>query len=157
MRKGLFIVISVCLLISTSCNKGGPGAAGFWTFQGNAFDAASCSGAFGQLNASNANNNNEYNYGTITCQFHQTLPAKGGTYTVVVYPPQDSTQVSVGLTIDGGNMIAYSSTGGGGSETVKVTVNNGLVSVIGSGIMMLNTSGQGTDSSALSININQTQ
>jgi len=32
-----------------------------------------------------------------------------------------------------------------------------LVSVIGSGIMMLNTSGQGTDSSALSININQTQ
>ena len=157
MRKGLFIVISVCLLISTSCNKGGPGAAGFWTFQGNAFDAASCSGAFGQLNASNANNNNEYNSGTITCQFHQTLPAKGGTYTVVVYPPQDSTQVSVGLTIDGGNMIAYSSTGGGGSETVKVTVNNGLVSVIGSGIMMLNTSGQGTDSSALSININQTQ
>ena len=157
MRKGLFIVISVCLLISTSCNKGGPGAAGFWTFQGNAFDAASCTGSYGQLNASNANNNNEYNYGTITCQFHQTLPAKGGTYTVVVYPPQDSTQVSVGLTIDGGNMIAYSSTGGGGSETVKVTVNNGLVSVIGSGIMMLNTSGQGTDSSALSININQTQ
>ena len=156
MRKGLFIIISVCLLISTSCKKSGPGPAGFWTFQGSTFDASSCSGGIGILTASDLNNNNPYTYGTIECQFYHNLPAKGGTFTVAPYPLHDSTQIAISLTIDAGN-VNYNCTGGGGTETVNVTVKNGYLSVIGSGIEMVNASGQGVDSSALTININQTQ
>ncbi len=156
MRKGLFIIISVCLLVTASCKKSGPGPAGFWTFQGSTFDAASCTGAYGQLNASNTDNTNPYTYGTIECQFYHSLPTKNGTFTVAPYPLHDSTQVAISLTIDGGN-VNYNCTGGGGTQTVNVTVKSGYLSVAGSGIEMVNASGQGTDSSALTININQTQ
>jgi hypothetical protein len=156
MSKTLTFILVTCILVFASCRKGAsPG--GYWTFQGSTYYVAGCDSVAGSLNASNANANNQYTYGTIGVDFYKALPATAGTYTVVKFPPAAG-QVAITIGIDGSSpAINYNSTGGNGMETVKVSIgSNGFVNVSGSGIQMYNASG-GTDSSALTFNITQTQ
>lgn len=158
MRKVILVVLTVSLFAITSCHKTDY-YGGSWTFQGTTYSALGCSGGTGGiLNASNANNNNTYTYGSIECNFYNVLPTTGGKFYVVAYPPKAANQLSMVITIDGDNAITYGSTGGNGLDTVTVTVSptSGFVSINGNGIEMVNKSG-GTDSSALSIALNQTQ
>ncbi len=158
MRKVFFAIITCCVMIS-ACNKNsstsGPG--GWWTFQSSTYAANSCSATVGGvLTASNLNSNNIGNYGTFECNFYQALPSTGGSFTVVNYPPLAADQISLSVTVMAGN-IGYASSGGhNGNEKVNVTIVNGKVNISGMSIMMLNSSG-GSDSSALSLGIIQTQ
>lgn len=156
MVKTLTGILVISILAFASCRKGAdPG--GYWTFQGSTYYVAGCdTAAGGSLIASSANANNTYTYGTIGVNFYGRLPATSGTYTVVKFPPAAG-QVAITVSIDGALPIIYNSTRSNGMETVKVTTaSNGFISVSGSGIEMINASG-GTDSSALTFNISQTQ
>jgi hypothetical protein len=155
MRKGIFAVLIIATT-AMSCKKGGAGAAGSWSFLGGTYNASSCAGSHGILTASNINNDNAYTYGTINCNFYGSLPTTSNTFIVVPYPPLAANQMSVSIFIYGAT-TNYKSTGGNGAETVNVKVaSNGYLNVAGSGIEMLNASG-GTDSSALNINLTQTE
>ena len=151
---GIFVIT---MLILASCKKNSdPG--GSWTFLGTTYYVAGCDTASGgSLNASNANGNNNYTYGTIGVSFHGRIPTTAGTYMVVKFPPTDG-QAAITVGINGSYPTTnYNSTGGNGTETVKVSIgSNGLINVSGSGIVMSNASG-GTDSSTLSLNITRTQ
>jgi hypothetical protein len=156
MKKIVTAALAISLMICASCKKSALGPAGYWTFQGTTYDAESCSGGPGILNASNLNNNNVYTYGTIECNFYNNvLPSVPGTFYVVAYPARAANQIAMNISI-GGALVNYNSTGSG-TDTVAVTVAaNGYVTVRGSGIIMLNASG-GTDSSALALRLTQTQ
>jgi len=158
MRKVILVVLAVSLFAITSCHKTDY-YGGSWTFQSVTYSALGCSGSYGGvLNASNTNNNNLLTYGSIECNFYNALPTSGGKFYVVAYPPKASNQLAILITIDGENAVTYGSTGGNGLDTVTVTVSptSGFVSINGNGIELVNKSG-GTDSSALSIALNQTQ
>ena len=156
MIKTITAILITALLGLASCKKS-PNPGGSWTFQGVTYYISGCSaGSGGTLNASNVDNNNAntYSFGTLGLSFYQALPATAGTFTVVKYPPAAN---QVAITTTNQNQVNYVSTGGSGMETVKVTIaSNGFINVSGSGLEMSNASG-GTDSSALSINITQTQ
>ena len=155
MLKTITAILFIALL-ALSCKKN-PNPGGYWTFQGITYYVSGCSaGSASTLNASNVNNNNAstYSFATIGLNFYQALPATAGTFTVVKYPPAAN---QVAITTTNQSQVNYVSTGGNGTETVKVTIgSNGFINVSGSGIEMSNTGG-GADSSALSINITQTQ
>ena len=150
-------IFFLALLTFSSCKKS-PDPGGSWTFLGTTYYVAGCdTAAGGSLNASNANGNNTYTYGTIGVRFHGRMPATAGTYTVVKFPPADG-QAAITVGINGSFPTTnYNSTGGNGAETITVSLgSNGLINVSGSGIMMSNASG-GTDSSTLSVNITRIQ
>ena len=111
------------------------------------------------LQAGNSTASNFSSYSVLTLSFPgSSLPATGGTYTVVNQnnSPYTAGQVGILVTTDGTSQITYGSTGGNGAQTVSVTVSNGKVSVTGSGIMMDN-SLRTSDSAALNFNITQLQ
>lgn len=150
----IIIAAAALLLLTTGCKKAATPAAS-WAFEGNTYTSASCTASVGGiLTSTNINSNNLNSYGTIQCQFYNALPTSGNTFTVVPYPPANANQLSILLTTAGGS-ITYGSTGGGHNKAT-VTVNNGFVTVAGNGILMGNTFG-GTDTSALSLSLTQTQ
>ena len=158
MRKVFCFFLAISLFAITSCHKTDY-YGGSWTFQGSTYSALGCSGGIGGiLNASNTNNNNLLTYGSIECNFYNVLPATGGRFYVVAYPPKAADQLSIAITIDGSNAITYASTGGNNVDTVNVSVNakTGYVTVQCNGVEMINKSG-GTDSSALSLDLIQNQ
>jgi len=154
MTRIFSAILAMGLLTIYSCKKSSdPG--GSWSFEGVTYDVTGCSTAYYTLNASNVNNNNPYSYGAIGINFHSALPGSSGVYTVVKNPPA-ANQVSVQMIIYGPlGQVSYMSTGGNGAEAVNVSVaKNGFLTVSGSGIEMWDGS---TDSSALYLNITQTQ
>ncbi len=156
MTKMLLGIMVMSLLTATSCKKT-PDPGGSWTFEGNTYFVGDCSaGANGALNANNINANNTLSWGSVSVYFHDSLPTVAGTYAVVKYPPAAG-KISFGLSTFA-NTYTYGSTGGNGAETANVKIVNGLVNVYGSGITMLNSdTALGSDSSALYLNITQTQ
>ena len=157
----------LAVLIIASCAKDKvPGLPSqTWTFKSLTYSTVECftDTTHNNLNLS-ANNGSvtDSNYCAVICYFHgAALPTSNGTYTVaLVNEPTDSitsTQVSFRLVL-GGALNNYMSTGGNGKQTINVTVNNGMLSIMGNNIELAHyNSNYATDSATLSFNITQTQ
>ncbi|MCW3127311.1 MAG: hypothetical protein JWO03_2969, partial [Bacteroidetes bacterium] len=97
-------------------------------------------------------NTNATDYGSIYCIFPYGLPITAGTYTVVPDGQvQTANQISFMLGVDQDPLDAYYSTGRNGTETVTVSVANGKVSIVGSGVELY----ADRDSSSLSLDLHQ--
>ena len=103
---------------------------GIWSFKGTNDTAGHCTAASGTLQSSISGS-------LIVCSFfNNVLPTTSGNYTVTQALPSATNQIEIALNY-GGN--AYLSTGGNGSnQTVSVTLIGGKVSLLGSGIEMVN-------------------
>lgn len=149
MKKVIFGFCVLALMFASSCSKTSS-SSNSWSFKGTTYNTYSTAISSGALSATSVNP-----AGVLSVYFYSSTPT-AGTYTVVngAYP-YNNTRVGMTMTA-GGN--TYNSTGGNGTnQTVSVTVSStGKLSVTGSGIEMLNSSG-GTDSSALTIGITQLQ
>jgi len=158
MKKAIFGII-VCLMVLSSCRKSNPPASypyGSWSLNTVTFPVTACVGNAPTLTATDSFTANPSC--NIVIYFDSILPTTAGTYTVVnqnLVPGANQVSIAVGY-VAPGVLNNYISTGGNGTEKVKVTVSNGKISVSGSGIEMTNT-GLGADSTALTFNINQTQ
>ena len=130
MAKTLTAMLVISILTLASCKKSTE-SGNSWTFQGTTYYVSNCDSARGILTASDINANNYYTYSTIAIYFYISLPTAAGTYAVAKFPPA-ANQVSIIVGIDGSSpAINYNSTGGNGTETVNVTVSNGLVTASG--------------------------
>lgn len=169
MKQALKGILIIGLLALLSCNKDKvtPGVPSqTWTFNSITYNTVECFADTVHnnldLSANNGSVSDSNSYCALTCFFYgAAIPANNGTYTVaLVNTPSSSitaTQVTFRL-VRGGALNNYMSTGGNGNETVNVTVNNGKLSVTGSGIEMAHYNGTFvTDSAALNFNITQTQ
>jgi len=170
MKKTCCVILIPCLLILAACSKTKTPepavAAQTWIFKGHTYNTVAC---FADtvpnnlgIHANDGSTQNDSNYCAILCNFYgATLPTANGTYTVALVNTPDSlltaTQVTISLTL-GGLTNVYQSTGGNGHEQVNITVSNGKVSILGTGIELENFNSSTTvDSAALSFNITQTQ
>lgn len=159
MRKAITVLVSLALLTLAACKKSSPAnPGGSWTFKGVTYLTTTCIGydSIGTLTATCTPSGSNTNSGSLTLQFFNVLPTGNGKYTVVgtgypAYPYQVYVSGLIGT-----QQVAYQSTGGGGAEIVQVSYSNGLISVSGSGIELIN-SNNAADSSALSLNIGQLQ
>ena len=159
MRKAIFGLLLMGMLIICSCHKAPPSApGGSWTFKGISYTATSCIGNDSIFYLTATDSTASGFAGSVTVAFYSTLPVNNGTYTVVYgSSPNQPTQVAIITTIGssvGG--LNYQSTSGNGNQTVRVSVSNGEISLTGSGIEMVNTS-NASDSAALSLSITQLQ
>ena len=137
-----------------------------WTFRSITYNTVECFADTTHnnlnLSANNGSVNDSSSYCAVVCYFHgATLPTTNGTYTVALVNELTdsitSTQVSFRLVL-GGALSNYMSTGGNGKQTINVTVNNGMLNIMGNNIEMAHYNGSfATDSAALSFNIMQTQ
>jgi hypothetical protein len=168
MKKIFCGILVVGLLMIISCRKTEPTGlpSQTWTFKSLTYNTVECFEDTTHYNldlsANNGSTNDSNSYCSVTCFFHgNALPTSNGNYTVaLVNEPTDSitpTQVTFRLVL-GGALNNYMSTGGNGHQTVNVAVNNGKLTITGTGIEMAHyNSGFITDSAALSFNITQTQ
>ena len=171
MKKALGATVLLCLLVVIACNKNkdkvAPGVpAQTWSFKSLTYNTSECftDTVHNNLNlsANNAANDSATGYCALTCFFYgNTLPTTNGTYTVALVNAPDSTITATQVTfrlVLGDSLNNYMSTGGNGHETVSVSVNNGMLSITGTGIEMAHyNSSFITDSAALSFNLTQTQ
>jgi hypothetical protein len=140
----LFIFALICV---ASCKKNSP-AANSWSFKGAAYTTYNCTDSSGILSDTSAN------AAILTLTFNSAPPA-AGTYTVVSSPanPSALAQMSILLTI---GASSYLSPSGRGKTVIVGVSSTGLVTVSGSGIELINTNVAG-DSSAITLNVSQTQ
>jgi hypothetical protein len=161
MKKNSFVIIIMGLLILASCKKNNPVISypyGSWSLNNTTFKVTSCTAdtAGADLMAQDSLIGNP-NCNLIV-YFNTALPAVSGAYTVANLNTLPAAgQVSIGVGYSAPSVLNnYISTGGGGNQKVNVTVSGGKISISGTGIEMVNT-GLGTDSTALTFNITQTQ
>lgn|GEM_PF-5881018 len=134
-------ILAICSCTKTSTTAG---PAGYWNFLSNSFQAVSCTVNPATASLTGANSQTSNPYGTFVVSFHDSLPTVGGTYTVVYAggsPKPQQVTITVGyFTSD--TSIYYGSTGGDQqSQKVIVTVNKGKISLSGSNIEIINTTG----------------
>ena len=159
MKKLLYITI--CLLAFASCKKStttAPNPPQTWTLNSTIFKVTSClaDSAGASLAATDSFSGNPSC--NIVVNFNSSLRTASGWYTVAnqgIPPAAGQVSISVGYTAPG-VLNNYLCTGGNGTQKVNVTVSNGKIGVVGTGIEMADI-GIATDSSALSFNITQTQ
>lgn len=158
--KRLFYIL-ICLLAFASCKKNTPATSypwGSWAMNNTTFKVTSCvaDSALADLTATDSFIGNPSC--NIVINFNNALPVGSGWYTVAnenVPPAAGQVSITVGYSSPG-VLNNYLCTGGNGTQKVNVTVSNGKISVSGTGIEMINI-GAGTDSTALTFNITQTQ
>ncbi len=161
MKKVIFGIIAVTLLMITSCTKNNnPG--GSWTFQSATYNTASCttSSASATLTVSNTSTP-AINSVSMVFSFFNGLPTTNGTYTVLnanshILLPSGNWVVINASMGEAMTQQYYSTGGGNGPQKLSVTMNNGKISISGSGIELANTANP-SDSSALTVNITQLQ
>lgn len=173
MRTIIACVLVLTMLLAASCSKnnsGYPSSSNSWTFKGTTYTTHVCADVGSmQFGSELFDTSTTGSYGSqIMINFTPAVyPVTSGTYTVVSSNYGSGNQFTTGKQIEinmfAGSSVIYnnnpyfSSTGGNGTnQTVQVTVSSGKISVNGTGIEMINT-GNPSDSSALNINITQTQ
>jgi hypothetical protein len=163
MKKVTFIFFVLTLMFATSCKKASSSVSGgSWTFKGNTFPASSCTDVAGQLTGTCTSANQILAGGSITVDFYNaTNPTTSGTDSVISYNYNivnlSPNQVSIVLTMNISNTPTYYYSSGTGNARVNVSVApNGFVTLTGSGITMYRQNNP-SDSSTLSISLNQTQ
>ena len=166
MRKIIFCLITVLILLVPSCKKSNINNGGNWTFKGTNFNAMGCNTTYGTplysgsfiSAATSTTSNNTLHIGFSNWQ----LPTTSGIDTVIGYGTPVGNQVGLYIRL-GSNLNTgqggtyYSASGGNGSnQTVSVTVSpTGKISVSGSNIVLINDT-LATDSAILNFNISQT-
>ena len=142
MKKTTFGLLVLSVLVISSCKKNT--TSNSWSFKGTTYGQTTCVGAAGQLTAASANPAS-----TLIATFVSGLPTTGGTYTVVSNPVA-ANQVSLEILVTSTGDDYLSNRG-----SVTLSVSGGKVSLSGSNINMSNT--VASDTTALNVNINQTQ
>jgi hypothetical protein len=153
MKKTILGLMVLSLVFATSCKKSST-SSNNWSFKGTTYPTTTC---VGSAAASTLQAISTSPASTLQVYFYSGLPTSTtpATYTVVNGTPNSATQVEIGF---GTGTSQYLSTGGNGSnQTVSVSVSSsGKVTVTGSGIELDNAATP-SDSSALTLNLTQTQ
>jgi hypothetical protein len=150
MKKTILGILTMSVLLATSCKKASSNPGGSFTFKSVSYPVNTCAPDYQNPGTLLVDNNAATTLNQVELYFYNALPAAGGPFLIVAATPTAANQIEINMSGSFGNYIA---TGGNGSQTVSVSVSNGKVSVLGSGIMM----NSGVDSSALSLNVTQTQ
>jgi hypothetical protein len=161
MKTTSLVIIILSLLVFASCKKNSPAISypyGSWSLNNTTFKVTSCTtdSAGADLVALDSLTGNPSC--DIIVYFNSALPAASGSYTVAdqgTLPAAGQVSITVGYAAPS-VLNNYISTGGGGNQKVNVTVSGGKISISGTGIELVNI-GLGTDSTALTFNITQTQ
>ena len=155
MKRSIMGLVVLSLMLIGSCKRSNPNP-NFWTFKGVTYNSYNGSTMSNIITDSSALQNSITSYGTIWLSFSSsTNITTAGTCQVYKYnKPLGNNAVTMYLTINGANPITYYATGGNGrNESVQVSVPlTGVVTVIGSGIEMVNANDP-SDSSSLILNI----
>ena len=156
MKKTILPILIMSLLIA-SCKKDST-SGGSWTFNGNTYQAASCTtdSLLATLTAVNTVTGSPFS--NISVSFYNKLPDSSATYIVAKEGNLSPGHVGISVAYQTASTTTYygSTEGNGSNQKVNVTIANGRISVAGSGIEILNLGGN-TDSTKLTFNITQTQ
>jgi hypothetical protein len=149
--KSILIAI-VAILLQTSSHdqvtKVNPG--GIWTFKNNQCKANKFIHHYYSFTAFDTTQAPQPKF---IIDFFEEKSITSGTFKLVAGRPMAPDQVDIGVGyMHDGVLTFYSSTGGNGKETVKVTVKNGIVTVSGTAIELANQKNT-NDKSKLTFNI----
>ena len=157
MNRFVLITAVTSLLLFASCSKTNSNltpSAGSWTLNGNTtYLAVACKADPNNPTALIANTATDPAASILEVNFYPNLPTAPGTYGIAsndsVNTSPNKVQVYTNLAAAG---VSYGSDGTGTNPTVTVTVNNGKLTVKGSGIHIKNN----TSATTLAFDIVQT-
>src|ERR1039457_6659001 len=162
MRKTIFAVAAIGLLLATACkkteskNNNNGSAGGTWTFKSVTYQAPGCdtSSVTIAINATVPSGGTPATGGQLGVDFYSSYPTTAGSFTVIkgISTLANANQTQLGITDLNG--VKYISSGSGNS-TVSVTVTGGKISITGSEIQLVNLSDT-ADVSNLTFTIHQT-
>ena len=152
MKKSIFGILTIALVFASSCNKNN-NPPETWSFKGTNYTANIVTGQTGVLIATQTSAIDPSNLTQLSCIFQNNiLPVNPGNYTVVSGTPR-ANQVAITLSFNSAQTI-YKATGGNGTQKATVSISGGKVTVVGSNIILKNTTAS-SDTSAINFNITQ--
>ncbi len=162
MRNSVLGIIAISILMITGCAKNASSTmGGTWSFKAVNYSATSFATGYGLVTVNNQPTVYSTQFTTLTVYFYNGLPDLNsgfvsGTFKVVTQALDTSANtVSMALNIaDANGNALYRSTGGGGNQTVNVSVSNGNLTISGSNIELSNVVTP-SDSGALNLDIIQ--